>query len=227
MNPIDKKLKIFPLTHPQKRIWVTEKIYPNTSLHNIGGTVRVKGNVDFGILEQSINILIMKNEALRIRIIEINVEAYQYVSEYTPKKLELFDFSSYQNPEKEFEGWVEREARKPIQLDAEELFYFAMFKVNRNLNGYFFKFHHIISDGWSYNIMTEQICDVYSRLSKGQAVNQDVEVSYLEYIDIEQKYLESQRFNRNKEFWNQNINEHNALNQNILNIAVCFDFRGA
>jgi len=202
---IDKIL--YPLTHPQKRVWYIEKIYLGTSLYNIGGPIRIKGAIDFSKLEDSINILIKNNEGLRLRFVEKNGEVKQFVSNYERVKLDFIDFSKDESPEEEFNKWVDKEARKPFMLENERLFYFAIFKISDNDNGYFAKFHHIISDGWSINIMTEQICDNYMKLLNGDEINNNLEHSYIEYISTEKKYLSSDRFFKNKSFWNGKYND--------------------
>lgn len=200
----DNELKQhFSLTHPQKRIWYMEKIYPSTSLYNIGGPIRIKGAINFTILEDAINILIKRNEGLRLRFVEENGEVKQYVSNYGRVEFDFIDFSQYENSEEEFEKWVEKEARKPFVIENERLFYFALFRISDNDNGYLAKFHHIISDGWSINIMTEHICDTYMKLLNGEEINDNTEHSYIEYISNEKKYLLSDRFFKNKSFWNE------------------------
>ena len=189
------------LTHAQKRIWYIEKIYPNTSLYNIGGTVRIKGYVDFNLLEAALNIFIKKNEGVRLQIVEQNGEGMQYVSEFKEQSIDFLDFSTYNDSIGSFEKWVEENARKPFELYEKPLFYFALFKICDNLNGYLVKFHHIIADGWSMNVMTKQICDVYSRLIKAEEVTDALEFSYLEYIEQEKKYMGSDRFKKNRDFW--------------------------
>lgn len=193
----------YPLTHPQKRIWFLEKIYPGTSLYNIGGTVRIKSNIDFGLLEKSINIFIKRNEGVRLSFVENSGEVSQYIVDYGKVKLDFFDFSKYDNSEEEFIKWVEIEAKRPFVLENERLFYFALFKLSDNDNGYLVKLHHIISDGWSTNIMTDQICDTYIRLLNEEQINDSLECSYIEYISNEKKYLLSDRFIKNKFFWNE------------------------
>lgn len=193
----------YSLTHPQKRIWYIEKIYPGTSLYNIGGPIRIKGAIDFSILEESINVLIKSNEGLRLRFVEEKGEVKQYVSNYERVKLDFIDFSIYESPEEEFNKWVEKEARTPFVIESERLFKFALFKISDNDKGYFAKFHHIISDGWSINIMTEQICNTYMKLLNGEEIFNNTEQSYIEYISNEKKYLSSDRYFKNKSFWNE------------------------
>jgi amino acid adenylation domain-containing protein/non-ribosomal peptide synthase protein (TIGR01720 family) len=202
---LNKDTIFYPLTHPQKRIWYIEKIYPGTSLYNIGGPIRIRGAVDFGILEECINVLVKRNDGLRLRFVEEQGEVKQYVSNFKRIKLDYMDFSKYEDPETEYKAWVEEVAKKAFVIENENLFYFALFKISDNDNGYLVKFHHIISDGWSMNIMTNQICDNYIKLLEGEDIENSSEgaYSYIEYIDNEKKYLSSKRFLKNKLFWNE------------------------
>lgn len=190
-----------PLTHPQKRVWYIEKVYPNTCMYNIGGSIRIKGKVDFSYLVESINTFIIKNEGIRLQFRESDGEVRQYISTFKRQKIDIFDFRVYDNPISEFENWVAKEAKKPFVLEESSLYYFAMFKINEYDNGYFVKFHHLISDGWSINIMTEQICSIYMKLIRGEDIYCESGNSYVQYIEQENAYLNSNRFIKNKKYW--------------------------
>lgn len=191
----------YPLTHAQKRIWYIEKIHSNTSIHNIGGTVRIKGAVNIDTLNHAINLFIQKNEAIRLQIVEEHEDVRQFVMPYTRQELEFFDFSQKEHPELACEQWIEKLMTEPFKLEESPLYYFAIYKVREDLYGYVVKFHHIISDGWSFLIMTEQISDLYTKLEKGDLISSTIEPSYLDYIDREKHYLTSKRFNKSKDFW--------------------------
>ena len=198
----------YPLTHPQKRIWYIEKIYPNTSLYNIGGPIRIKGPIDFELLEEAINLFVQSNDGLRLRILEQDGDVKQYVSNFEKFKIDFFDFSVSLDPEGAFKKWFDHEAHQPFQLEGNKLlFYFAMFRINEYDNGYLAKFHHIIADGWSINLMTEQICQIYLQLFRGEKVPVQAQCSYLEYLTREQDYLSSDRFQKDKSFWNKKLED--------------------
>lgn len=126
----------YTVTHPQRGIWYTEKIYPATSLYNIGGFVRIKGTIDFALLEETIHLFIKRNEGVRLAFFEEREEVKQYVKDYQRTKLDFVDFSRSRHPEKAFNGWVEKEAQKPFHLEENHLFYFALFRISESDNGY-------------------------------------------------------------------------------------------
>ena len=79
----------YPLSHPQKRIWYIEQLYPHTSLHNIGGVACFKGSVHFDCLDQAIHTFIRRNEGVRLQIGVEDGEPYQYPVEYSPERLDF------------------------------------------------------------------------------------------------------------------------------------------
>ena len=66
-----KENKIYyPLTHPQKGIWYTEKFYPDTGISNIAGTLTFTNGVDYPILQKAINMFIKNNDGMRLKVLE-------------------------------------------------------------------------------------------------------------------------------------------------------------
>jgi amino acid adenylation domain-containing protein/non-ribosomal peptide synthase protein (TIGR01720 family) len=191
------------LTHPQKRIWYIEKIHSNSPLHNIGGCLNIKGKLDFQIFQKAVNIVIEKNPGLRLRFSEIDGQPYQYVSEFAEEKIKFLDFSKYERPLIELKRWAEGIYKKTFLLENSPLYCFSMYKVDENQCGLLLSIHHIISDGWSISLIQKQICEVYDSLVKEDNLNLSIEYSYTDYIEKERTYLESDRFIKNKTFWNE------------------------
>ncbi|MBD8498502.1 non-ribosomal peptide synthetase [Paenibacillus arenosi] len=197
----------YSLTHPQKRIWYMEQIFPGTSFANIGGPVRIKGAIDFSLLEQAIHTLIQQHDGLRIELVEQDGEATQIaqvVTEYEAQPLDFLDFSEEADAESAFWSWVHREAGRPFQLLNSKLFYFALFRISDEDNGYLVKCHHIISDGWSNQLTTSQIAENYTRLLKGECLEDEQQPpSYINYVQDADHYFTSPRCMKSKQFWHE------------------------
>ncbi len=191
--------KYYPLTHPQKGIWYLEKMYPGTSVGTIAGTVRIKGKVDFKLLEQAINIVIEKNDGLRLRIcIGEDSEPKQYLANYQYKKFDFFDFT---RKTEEFYDWNEKQTQIPMAIIDSDLFYFAIFKTGNQEGGFFGKLHHLISDAWSTINVTNQVLDVYQGLANDINVKVEKRPSYLDYVLEEDSYKYSLKYEKDKEYW--------------------------
>lgn len=198
---------LYPLTHPQNRIWYTENINPDKPLYNIGGPVRIKGNIELKFLEKAINTVISEHSAFQIRLIEQNGTIYQSFNMNNPGTLDYIDFSVSPKSEKLFFEWIDKNAKIPFQLLNSPLFYFALFKIGPNDMGYFVKLHHIISDGWSITILTNEISKNYLNLiteNEKQPINTSV---YQDFVELESVYLKSSRAIKDQKYWNDYLSD--------------------
>ncbi|MCY9621560.1 condensation domain-containing protein, partial [Paenibacillus thiaminolyticus] len=192
-------IKLFPLTHAQQRIWYTELLYPNTTTCMLSGTITIRGKINRELLEQAIQLVIQQNEAFRIKITQKNSEPMQYVDPYVHKPIDFLDFSEYD--ELHIEEWLNLHNRKPIKLLHSDLYQFVILKINDEEYRYSFKVHHIVSDGISMNLAINQITENYVKLTEGTLSAGDEKQPYTDYIDTEQDYEKSERYQKDKAYW--------------------------
>ncbi len=194
-----KNRKLYPLTYPQKGIWYTEKLYNGTSINIISGTLKIKGDIDFRLLEKVINLIIEKNDALRIRIMGKDGEAKQYICEYEYGKIDFLDFRK--KDLNDMYNWESEKSREPINIIESDLFYFAMIKVNDTEAGVYIKMHHLICDAWTMIHICNNIIKYYNCLKSGSRIINDKEPSYIEYVEREEEYIKSKRYEKDRAFW--------------------------
>jgi amino acid adenylation domain-containing protein/non-ribosomal peptide synthase protein (TIGR01720 family) len=195
--------RYYNLTHPQKRIWYIDKVNLNSPLHNIGGCLKINAIIDVEVMKETLNILIKNNEGLRLRFLEKNGQAVQYVSNFAKENIDFIDFSDYENPREEQIKWAENLFKRNFKLEDSQLYYFAIYKISKNEYGVLVNIHHIIADGWSLMLIEKQICEIYSKLIKDEQICFDEHCSYIDFIKEEEEYLSSERFIKNKGFWKE------------------------
>lgn len=199
---MDSDIKYYPLTHPQKGIWYTEKLYPGTSIGNVAGTVKIKGNIDYSLLEKAVNLVVEKNDSLRLHFVEVDNEPKQYLKPYNYKKIDLIDFCKM-GLEKLYE-WDTFQTQSPfVKLDL-DLYYFALIKIDDNTGGVYIKFHHLVGDGWTMVLLTSEIMEYYGNLKNG-LINNESKPSYIEYILNQNDYMGTEKFYKDKDFWKSKL----------------------
>jgi hypothetical protein len=139
-----KSSGFYPLTHPQKAIWYTDKFYPGTGISNIISTMRLRKDIDFTVLEQAINYVVKYNEGLRLRILEGGTGYRQYVAPYRYHRLKIVDFST-RGGWKAFLQWLEEQARIPLESIDSDLFEFVLGRIGEGDGVLFMKTHHTIT----------------------------------------------------------------------------------
>jgi len=196
---LNKNVTYYPLTHPQLGIWYTEKLYPGTSIGNIAGTLKLKGNIDYSLLKRAVHIYAENTDALRLHFVEINGEPKQYYSEFTTPNIDFHDFSK--DGKEALYEWDTSRTQIPFQLIDNDLYEFCIFKLSDTEAGIYGKLHHLICDGWSFVNLGSEIVKIYSMLSLGNSGTYEANPSYTEFIKSEAEYMRSRKFTKDQEFW--------------------------
>ncbi|MDP4182369.1 MAG: condensation domain-containing protein, partial [Bacillota bacterium] len=194
--------KIYPLSNPQKMIWSTEKMYPGTSISNNAGTLSINGILNFEVMEKAINTFLQKNDSIRLRISFNDEHPAQYISPYEYYNLDVLDFSDSNGNEALYK-WEENITSMPFDLIDSRLYYFALLKINQKESAVYCKAHHIITDAWSIVLMGNKILELYNRILNSDNIDLKKDISYIEYVLDEENYIKSERFQKNKDFWEE------------------------
>jgi|GEM_PF-5358539 len=200
---IDEKTdNLLPLTHPQKRIWYIEQLYPGTSVHHIGGIAWIKGAVNEDRLRLAVEHVLRRHAALRIRLTMVGDEVYQYIHPPVKPAIPVFDYRHSRHPQQTLERWLETRMRQRFELLSGKLYQLAILYTPGGQCGLFVKIHHLIFDGWSTRLFTQELIRCYEAMSPESAgLTDDEDTTYLDLWGKEQAYLASPRMARDREYW--------------------------
>lgn len=190
---------IYALTNPQKSIWLTEQFYKGTSIENITGSVIISQNVDFGNLKKAINLFVKKNDSFRLKFIVKDDTAMQYVDDFTEFDIETISVET----DKDVKCLERKMCDTPFNTLDNLLFDFKLFEFPNGYGGFVINAHHLISDAWTAGLVVNEIMGYYENLIKGEKISDDLNPSYIEYINSENEYLNSEKFKKDKTFWNE------------------------
>ena len=175
------------LTKPQKLIYDMEK-YAGGAISVICGGMLIRGEKETAEMQAAVNELYRLNDALRIRVSESDGTASQKITEYAEQNIPVLRFES----KAELDSYAEKYAKTPLD------FYGNLCEVSivvlPEQYGLLVKLHHIIGDAWTLSLLGTQ----FNRLMNGETVEA---YSYADYVQTEEKYLESKRYERDKAFF--------------------------
>ena len=194
------------LTKPQKLIYDMEK-YAQGTISVICGSILSKGEWEVTELKKAVNELYRINDALRIRIEETEGEVCQNICTYIEQEIEVLYFDS----KTELDNYAERYTKIP--LDMQGSLCEIKIVILPNQYGLLAKIHHMIGDAWTLSLMGTQ----FHAALNGKEVEA---YSYLDYIKSEQQYLQSNRYEKDKQFFMeqfQKCDEATYLNEKQSN----------
>ena len=195
----------YKLTNPQKNMYSLEKFYANTNVTNLVSTLEVNAILDFGYFEQAINKVIQNNNSFRLHFIEENGEIQQYISEYQYCKMQVIEIQN----ENELNNAIQEIGKKLFNLNtSENLFEFTLYKYPNNKGGLILRISHLLTDSWALGIIAKQIMQQYNILIGDKSAlatqneNNEEHHSYVEFIQDEEEYFNSEKAQKDEEYWN-------------------------
>ena len=187
------------LTSSQKSIWVTEQYYKGSSVNNISGFALIEEQIDFEKLEKAIQIVIQKHDNFCLRLKIYDGEIKQVLSERKKVEIDTMVFAT----KNELREVAEKIAKTPFNIEKSELFKFYIFKLKNGQGGFMPSVHHLISDAWTIALISNEVIKIYSELKKNQEVETEAIYSYIDYIESEQQYLQSEKYQKDRTYWEE------------------------
>ncbi len=188
---------LYELTNPQKSIWLTEQYYKGTSINNICGTAKLNFKIDFDILVKAINLVIKNNDCFRIKLITTNGIVKQRISNYKFVDIEIVDITN----ESKISSIQNSLISRIFDIDKNNLYKFKIYRLPDGKGGFILNIHHILSDSWSLGLICKEIIKAYNYLS-GLSTEEPLASSYVDFCVAENNYLKSEKYKKDKEYWN-------------------------
>src|SRR5947207_1080349 len=112
------EFRTFPLSFAQQRLWFLEQWEPGSPFYNIPLALRLTGPLQLSVLEQSLNELLRRHEALRTSFALREGQPVQLIAAADRRPLPLVDLSALPQAECEAQAQylVTEEAQRPFAL---------------------------------------------------------------------------------------------------------------
>jgi amino acid adenylation domain-containing protein len=207
----------YSITEPQKRIWYTQEIYPESSMFSIGGTVCMQGNIDIPCLKIAISIVMNHYDVFSIRLSKRNDEVVQYFMEeqIQPEEIPFVDFHDFEKPQEKFKEWVNQCAHSIYQLYDTRLYGVFTFEIQNDYYGVLLKMHHIIADGWSFALFAQKVNRVYESLKESNETTELEHYSYKNCFVNSTRYLQSNKYVKDQEFWKKELENAKEIENTV------------
>lgn len=197
------------LTNAQKSIWVTEQYYRGSSINNICGSAVIQEEVDFDKLEESIKLVCKKHDNFWLEFKLVDGEIKQVLSERKKIQIDTVNIAGQNDLKNE----INKISRTTFKLENSKLFKFYIFKFKDGKGAFALNIHHLISDAWTLALICNEIIKTYSALKQNKEIQEKAIYSYIDYIKSEKEYQKSEKFEKDKKYWEERF-------QNIPEVAT-------
>jgi hypothetical protein len=192
------------LSFAQRRLWFLDELEPDSPLYNIPAAVRLRGELNLAVLEQTLSEVTRRHEVLRTTFALRDGHPAQLVSDPSPLRLPVTDLQSLPLAEREAQALhlASAEAQRPFDLSIGPLLRATLLRLAPDDHVLLFTLHHIISDGWSTAILIREVVALYRAYSQGQASPlTELEIQYADYAVWQRDWLSSGVLAQQLSYW--------------------------
>ncbi|HWK48371.1 MAG TPA: condensation domain-containing protein, partial [Steroidobacter sp.] len=170
--PLAARERELPLAPAQESFWLMWQLDPHSVAYNIPGGLRLRGDLDSAALQASFATLIARHETLRTTFYARDGRGFQRVHATSEWQLLQADLRGCPSDQREarLRSLREEEARTPFDLERGPLMRVKLIAVDDQEHLLLVTLHHIIADGWSLNVLLEELAQLYTGQVQGQPV---------------------------------------------------------
>jgi hypothetical protein len=194
----------FPTNLAQQSFWYLDHLEPGNPCWNIAVRFRIVGALDISLLELSINEIVRRHEILRTTFTLMDGALTQIIHSDATISLPLDDLSHLASADRDLEE--ERrtiaEAALPFNLKTGPLVRARLLKLADQEHMLLITIHHIVSDGWSIGLFSDEVGAHYEALSSGnQTTAPDLPLQYADYAVWKNEQSEGPTATPHRSYW--------------------------
>src|ERR1051326_74800 len=193
--------EVLPLSFAQQRLWFLDQMEPGTATYNIPVGIRLSGSLEVAALERSISEVVRRHETLRTRFVEEEGRARQVIEAAEPVRLPVTELG-----EQEAIRLANEEARRPFDLACGPLWRGQLIRLSAAEHVLLFTMHHIVSDGWSMNVLTREVSALYEAyVNGGAAALAELPIQYADYAVWQREWLQGEVLEEQLGYWRKQL----------------------
>ena len=200
--------KELPLSFSQQRLWFLDQYEPNSSVYNIPSALRLRGALDIGALEQSLNEIIRRHEILRTTFSMLDGKPIQVIAPSLMVSVPVIDLRDHPEGEREQKAQqlAKEEARQPFDLAQGPLFRSRLLRLGEDDYVLLLAMHHIVSDGWSMGVFYRELSLLYGAFSRGEPNPlEDLAIQYADFAVWQREWLQGEVLEKQLSYWKNQL----------------------
>jgi amino acid adenylation domain-containing protein len=191
----------------QQRVWYLEQIEPDSFAYNLPAAFRLRGDLNLNALQRTLETIEQRHQLLRAGFrtqagkLVLNIRESLKL-DLTPLPLSHFNVDNLDA----LKLVLRKEAAQPFDTAKGPLFTVRLIQLAERDYVLFFLMHHLVFDGWSFDILLKELCALYN------AYSQDLPnplpalvVQYPDYAIWQKSWLESDAVKKQLNYWTQQL----------------------
>ncbi|EQB97766.1 hypothetical protein B738_29066, partial [Photorhabdus temperata subsp. temperata M1021] len=192
-----------PLSFAQQRLWFLAQFEGVSETYHIPMVLHVCGQLDIVAWQQALDSVFARHDALRS--VFVSVDGQPQVRLLAPDsglRLSQYDLRGLPEADSVLERLCAEEARALFDLDCGPLIRASLIRLADDEYRFLLTQHHIISDGWSVDVLIRELGALYTAFLAGQlAPLPPLTIQYPDYAAWQRQWLSAERTEVQSDYW--------------------------
>jgi len=194
-----------PVTEPQLEVWLSDQLSDDASCsYNESFTLHMRGKVNEAALKDALRQLVNRHDALRaVFIHEGQVQKFAPTLDLNIPTVDLTAFSAAERDAR-WKQLIRDDAHTPFRLVEGPMVRAQLVKMEPGYTCLVFTAHHIVCDGWSTNVLLDELPKIYNALNRGEssvALSLPAPMSFADYSKSQSEFLSGPEGANVEKFW--------------------------
>ncbi len=197
-----------PLSFAQQRLWFIQQLDPRNSSYNVPSALRLRGQLNVSVLEQTLNEIVRRHETLRTTFsTNADQQPIQIISPFQPFSLPIIDLTQLTENPAEIEGIILKFTQRCFALNS-PLLRLALLQLNEIDYILLLTTHHIISDRWSIGVFLREMGILYKAFIDNQnSPLTELPVQYADWALWQRQRLQGELLENQVNYWKQQLGD--------------------
>jgi len=199
---------VFPLSFAQQRLWFLDQLEPESSVYSIPQAFRISGDLNVDIMQKAFEAIVARHESLRTTISSVEGTPMQLIAENGTVVIPVIDLKSLPGAEREAEAkrLAAEEFRKPFNLAQGPLLRVSLLRLGDKQHILLLNMSHIISDGWSMEILVQEMTKLYEAYATGNHPSlPELPVQYADFAHWQREWLQGEALESQISYWKKQL----------------------
>ncbi|GHO79997.1 hypothetical protein KSD_77680 [Ktedonobacter sp. SOSP1-85] len=203
IQPVSRE-EALPLSFAQQRLWFLHQLDPQSTAYTIPNAVRLRGSIDIQALDLALHLVIQRHESLRTTFPSQGAVAVQHIGAAPSSPLTVLDLRSLPPAAREpiARSILQQHLALPFDLAHGPLLRSWLLQLDSQDQVLLLSMHHIISDGWSSGILTQELIQLYQAASQGLLPTlPPLPIQYADYALWQRQWLQGPVLQEQLSYW--------------------------
>jgi len=201
---------LYPVSQNQRRLWLLNELEGGSRTYNVKRVFHLRGEFQLKTFENALAYLFERHEILRASFVYKDDDIHQKFirSKDIKNFLTFHDFSDHEHPEEDATSVVQEALDEPFDLSFWPLVRVKAIRTAKDMHVIVLVKHHIISDGWSMEVLANDLVTLYNQgIKSGKMSLAELPFQYKDFAKWQNGRIDSAQYRANADYWTKRFQD--------------------